>query len=273
MDPNTSTSGWTDTAWLDADDPELAELSRAEDTDELCRRLLQPACGLRGSSRCAEAVDLLAGVHGSGTLPASLVALLLCTCRRWQRVTAKLIAGLEASGLLNGAELDELAEWLLGDEVVVEYPLTWVSSEWLEIDPSDGTTRAVTVDEDLITRSQRRSEPPLRRWGASRALCREPGRLDELVACAEPMEPRHGDALLHGLLDAADVLQVDDRRRLIWRGLDCGIGRVRRAALDRLCELDGQDAAYRRASSDPDRTVRAWRPAEPAEPAEPQLPL
>ena len=74
--------------------------------------------------------------------------------------------------------------------------------------------------------------------------------------------PRHRDALLHGLLDASDSLDTARRRLLVRRALDSGIARVRRAALDRLCELDGSKVAQRRARSDPDRTVRAWRPPE-----------
>lgn len=44
------------------------------------------------------------------------------------------------------------------------------------------------------------------------------------------------------------------------RALRSGIARVRRAALGRLCELYGPEAALRRARSDADQTVRAWRP-------------
>ena len=57
-------------------------------------------------------------------------------------------SSIEACGLLNSAELDELAESLLSDEVAVEFPLAWVSERWVEIDPADGTTRAVTVDDE-----------------------------------------------------------------------------------------------------------------------------
>ena len=53
------------------------------------------------------------------------------------------------------------------------------------------------------------------------------------------MPPRHCDALLHGLLDAADGLRPTQRRTLVNRALRSGIARVRRAALDRLRELDG----------------------------------
>ena len=55
-------------------------------------------------------------------------------------------------------------------------------------------------------------------------------------------------------------------------GLRSGIARVRRAALDRLCELDGPEAALRRARSDADRTVRAWHPPGMPAPAQAELP-
>jgi hypothetical protein len=44
---------------------------------------------------------------------------------------------------------------------------------------------------------------------------------------------------------------------------------VRRAALEHLCELEGPEAALRRARPDSDATVRAWRPASSA--ASPRL--
>ena len=59
-----------------------------------------PLCG---------SVDLLARVHGTGALPDAFLAMLVCTCDRWDRVTAKLICAVEASGILTSADLDELA--------------------------------------------------------------------------------------------------------------------------------------------------------------------
>ena len=92
-----------------------------------------------------EAVELLRRVHGSGDLPATFVALLLCSCRRWDRVTARPIAAIDASGLLCGSELDELAESLLSHELVISYPLTWVSPQWLGVDLGDGASRTCSV--------------------------------------------------------------------------------------------------------------------------------
>jgi hypothetical protein len=72
-------------------DPAMEELATARDSDELCRLLVRPPWGRESSTRHEVAVSPLRGQRG-GTLPGSLVALLLCTCRRWDRVTAKLIA-------------------------------------------------------------------------------------------------------------------------------------------------------------------------------------
>ena len=252
-------------------DPAMEELAAARDSDELCRLLVQSPWGWGSSTRHGEAVSLLRGLRG-GTLPGSLVALLLCTCRRWDRVTAKLIAAVEECDVLSGPDLDELAESLLGDEVVAVFPLAWISGQWLELGTADGTTRTVQVSDEAVARDERRVEPPLRRWAAARALRNDPARLEELLACADGMAPRHRDALLHGLLDAADGLDADQCRQLVGRALRSGIARVRRAALDRLCELDGPGAALRHARSDADRTVRAWRPRGTPTPAQAELP-
>jgi len=115
----------------------LEEFADLADGDELCRRLLRPGACHGSSTRHQEAVDLLQSVVGSGELGEGLIALLLCTCRRWDRVTGRLVAGIEASGSVSEPELDELAETFLGDEVGIVYPLAWVSPEWLEIDLSD----------------------------------------------------------------------------------------------------------------------------------------
>jgi hypothetical protein len=98
-------------------DPAMEELAAARDSDEPCRLLVRSPWGWGSSTRHEEAITLLRGQRG-GTLPGSLVALLLCTCRRWDRVTAKLIGGIEECGVLSGPDLDELAESLLSDEVV-----------------------------------------------------------------------------------------------------------------------------------------------------------
>lgn len=56
------------------------ELVAIDDAEELCRRLLASPWGWGSSTRHAEAVELLANVRGTGELPFSFVALMLCTC-------------------------------------------------------------------------------------------------------------------------------------------------------------------------------------------------
>jgi hypothetical protein len=140
-------------------DPAFEELAAAGDSDELCQLLVRSPSGWGSSTRYGEAVSLLQATHGRGMLPGSLVALLLCTCHRWDRVTAKLIAAIDDSGLLGSVELDELAESLLSDEVVAVFPLAWVSPEWLEFDTAEGTTRTVKVRDDMVARDRRQLEP------------------------------------------------------------------------------------------------------------------
>lgn len=254
------------------DDASLEELAAAGDAEELCRRLLASPCGCRSSTRHGEAVDLLARVHGTGDLPGRSSRCFLCTCRRWDRVTARLIAGIETSGLLGDDELDELAESLLADELVISYPFAWVSPQWLDVDLDDGAGRIYTVDQNTLGEHRPSLEPPLRRWAARRALRGDPERFDDLLSAASRLEPRHRDALTHGLLDAADVLDEKRRRSLVRRGLKSAQAGVRRAALDRLCELDGPETACRRARADANAAVRRWQPPNP-EPREAQTSL
>jgi len=244
-------------------DEAFEELVAIDDAEELCRRLLASPWGWGSSTRHAEAVELLAGVYGTGELPMSFVALMLCTCRRWDRVTSRLIAAVEDSGLLDSAALNELAQSFLSHEQVIAYPLAWVSPQWLEIDLDDGDGRICTVDEDTLGHHRVTVEPPLRRWAAGCALRSVPARLEELLRAAELFKPRDRSAVIHGLLDAAEMLDEPRRRRLIDRGLNASGANVRRAALDRLCELDGPEPARRRALSDPNATVRQWRAPEP----------
>jgi len=114
--------------------------------------------GWGSSTRHGEAVSLLRGLRG-GTLPGSLVALLLCTGRRRDRVTAKLIAAVEECGVLSGPDLDELAESLLSDEVVAVFPLAWISGQWLWAVPSALQPAAAPTAAAAAPRNVRRRSP------------------------------------------------------------------------------------------------------------------
>lgn len=242
-------------------DEAFEELAALGDADEVSRRLLASPSGWGRSTRHHEAVELLAGVVGTSEMPASFVALMICTCRRWDRATARLITAIEDSELLDPADLDELAEAFLSHEHVSAYPLAWFALEWLDIDLHDGSSTIRVVDQDTLGQHRTRLEPPLRRWAARRALRADPARLEQLLSDADLLPPRHRDAVIHGMLDAADTLQGTERRGLVDRGLHGGQSNVRLAALDLLCELDGPDAARARTHTDTNATVRKWQPA------------
>lgn len=244
------------------DDWNLGRLATIDDADELCRQLLASPGGWGSSTRHTEAVELLGRVAGTSELPTSFVVLMVCACRRWDRVTARLIAAIEDAGLLDAAGLDELAEAFLAHDHVISYPLTWVSPQWLEVELDGGAGRTYTVDEHVLAHHRPSFEPPLRRWAARRALRADPARLDELLRSARGFEARHRDALVHGLLDAAGGIDEARRRDLIRCGLDRAQASVRRTALDRLCELDGPEAASHRARADTNAAVRKWRPRQ-----------
>ncbi len=248
---------------VDRDDDEQDDFAGVKDTDELCQRLLGPAGQGFGSGHHQEVVEVLARVRDPGDLTAFFAALLICTSTRWDRVTGRLIAALETGGVLRDEELDELANALVVDALVVEFPATWLSPEWLEIDSSrPQSARRVPADERTPITLARRIAPPLRRWSTRRVLMTDPGRYAELLDLADRLDLDGRAGLLLGLLDARYSLATDDRRQLMQRALATGIARVRRAALDLMTELDGADAALARARSDRDTTVRGWRPPE-----------
>jgi hypothetical protein len=186
-----------------------------------------------------------------------------CTCPRWERVTGRLIAAIESCELLAAGDLDELAEAFLADEAEIVYPVGWVCPEWQVMDLDDPSSAVwVQLKEDTPAHDRRRITPPLRRWAGRRALDAAPERLDELLITAERLGPHDRGALLLGVLDAAAGLGETERRMLVGIGLETGIARVRRAALDVLAELDGAEAALTRARCDGDATVRRWKPRE-----------
>src|SRR5437870_534400 len=73
--PQRGPTGYRGPMWQEDEDLALQKLSRAEDTDELCRLLLESSWRWRSSSHSAEAVDLLRKVRGKGTFPGAFCAL------------------------------------------------------------------------------------------------------------------------------------------------------------------------------------------------------
>ena len=93
------------------DDWNLERFAAIDDAEELCRQLLASPGGWGSSTRHTEAVELLERLAGTSELSGSFVVLMVCTCRRWDRVTARLMfAAIEDARLLDAVALDELAE-------------------------------------------------------------------------------------------------------------------------------------------------------------------
>jgi hypothetical protein len=117
-------AGWSAAGEHDLD--ELASLHDANSPLELHRRLVMGGGPGGSSTRHQEAIEVLQAHHGRGQPGAVDTALLLCTCWRWHRCTARLIAGIVATGILDPAQLDELAARLLWpDQVVYPAPAEW----------------------------------------------------------------------------------------------------------------------------------------------------
>lgn len=253
---------------MDADD-ELGEYGPLEDlitlhtaasVEDLWRTLILGPDLRYG--QLFEAVGLFKRHHGNGEPEALSTALLLCTDRRWDAESGRLVAALVATDILGDADISELIEcFLWSDRYRVTYPAAWVSPEWLEIDLGNGPetlgSRLVHVDPDSPVPVERPIAPPLRRWAAAADLRRDPRRWTTLTGRALELDSRQGTAVMAGILDAVDVLDHRTARQAIDRGLGWPRGSVRVQALDLLAGVDAE-LARARAAVDPDAKVRAW---------------
>ena len=187
---------------------------------------------------------------------------MLCTDRRWDRDSGRLVRALVETGILGDADIGELIEcFVWSDRYRVTYPAGWVSAEWLEIDLGDAPdthgSRLVRIDPDSPVSMDRPIAPPLRRWAAATDLRRDPRRLTSLTGRALELESRHGAAIMAGVLDGIDVLDDRTARRAIKRGLGWPRGSVRIQALDLLAAFDAE-LARSLAAVDTDAKVRRW---------------
>ena len=94
------------------DHPVPTEISEITDALSLWRRLVSGAVGRPLAP--AVAVEAFQRLHCGGEPGAFDSALLLCTDWRWHRVSAKVIAGIVDSGILDDDDQDRLADAGLG---------------------------------------------------------------------------------------------------------------------------------------------------------------
>ena len=237
----------------------LAELRAAASVADLHRLLVARWMSGR-STRHQEAVELFVLHHGEDPAGAVDTAVLLCTERRWNRCTAKLIADICATGILDDDALDTLADRLLwAGHLSVRGPLSWVGLEWLSIDLAGGLVVGGGVDRDRLVDHQRSpAEPPLLRWAARHLLRRRRTTVDRLRDRAGSLDSLRGPAVLAGALDAADSLTLPDLRAAIGAGLASGRAQVRKVALRVVADHVDPAEALRLARTDPDASIRRW---------------
>jgi hypothetical protein len=161
----------------------LVALWTASNPEELWRALvLQPG---ESSTDDWEAVDLLRRHHGDGTLGALRTALLLCTDRRWDRCTHRLIAGIVATSILGKDDLDELAAcFLWSDRYRFEYPVGWIGTEWVGVDVDGGgavSPRVMHLDPSTPVPVDRTIRPV--------GVGNPDSRLGRTVGCADVVPP------------------------------------------------------------------------------------
>jgi len=193
-------------------------------------------------------------------------ALLLCTDRRWHRCTARLVAGIVEPSVLGEDELDELAYLFLGSHTVrLQYPVSWIGTEWVSIDLSGEDEAADESIEHLdpatpVT-SNRAIAPPLRRWAAARMLRSDPATFRALRGRPRARSIRWQRGCVgHAGRDRG-------ARRRCRAGSDRPRARLapcfgEGSALDLLAARD-PEAARDRAATDPDKNVRDRTPRRP----------
>lgn len=246
-------------SWQDT----FVDLHGADTLDRLWTVLLVPH-GIRASAAWDEPFSLFRRVHEADGEGAAMTAALLCTDHRWRRGAHRLVNELAGSGLLDQRALDQLAEWFLGDEVVLSVPrdlfeghvvLVVTEARDVEAVPPVAVGEDPGIDRVAVRRG---IWPPLRRWAAGHAVGRSSRRWRKLLDTAGHLRAQDGAAMAAGVMDAADHVHPGERREVLEAGLAWGSGTVRLAALPGFARLMGAEAARARASADPSATVRAW---------------
>lgn len=201
---------------------DLVALHTAPDAGELHRRLLCFSAGGADKADAFEPWCLFQKVHADEPEGAVATAVLLLTDRRWRNATGRLVLRIEESGLLSDEQLDVLAQTFLaaGRHVYWDVPADWFTGPAIVFEASepDDVDPAEAEDEGADGRpvvSAREVRPPLRRWAARRAVGSDPRCWGALVERARQVDPPGGAAIVHGLLDAAELLSSAARDAVV----------------------------------------------------------
>ncbi|UNX55556.1 hypothetical protein MF406_04655 [Georgenia sp. TF02-10] len=224
------------------------------------------------------AVEAFRRLHGAGKPHPFDSALLLLTDWRWRRTSARVLAGVLESGLLEDAEQDLLAdEFLWQDEVRYVHPSGWFGEAFIEheMGPSDQTPappREIRIDPATPVTNRREVRPPLRTWAARRCLVRRRSSVADVLRRARALPARDGAAVVTGAVHAVGALDAGSVRTVIDAALGWPHQGPRLAALKHLAEHGEADRARALAAGDPNASIRAWAAPSPPDPAgEPTL--
>jgi hypothetical protein len=126
--------------WTPDEEPP-ADVAGAPDAQRLRRLLVTTPHGPELAP--AVAIDTFQRLHdAAGRQEPVDSALLLCTDWRWRRTSARVPAGILATGILDEDQQDQLAEELLWpDKVNYVHPVGWFGSTFIEFDLSLGPAR------------------------------------------------------------------------------------------------------------------------------------
>jgi len=238
----------------DEEPPDVAEVP---DARQLWRLLVTVPFGRELAPDVA--VDTFRRLHDAGQPEPVDSALLLCTDWRWRRTSARVLGGIVATGLLDDAQQDRLAEELLwSDQVRYTHPVGWFGSTVIEIDLDTGRQRNVRVDPRKPMTTERQVWPPLRTWAAERVVARNRAIPADVLARARALPAREGVAVVTGVVHAADELDPEQARMVVDTALQWTHKAPRKAALEQLTAWGEDDRAEALAASDPDAAIREW---------------
>ncbi|MQA62950.1 MAG: hypothetical protein GEU86_15995 [Actinophytocola sp.] len=211
------------------------------------------------------AIEVFRRLHDAGQPDPYDSALLLCTDWRWQRTSARVLAGIIDTGILDQTDLDRLAEeWLCSDKVTYRHPLGWIGSTFTEFDLGPpGSRRAprprtVHLDPNTPATAERHIWPPLRKWAAQHLLTRNRATPADVLGRARALPAHDGAAVVTGAVHAADQLHPEQARTVVDAALSWGHKAPRKAALEHLTARGEHDRVLAIAANDSDASIRAW---------------
>jgi hypothetical protein len=127
------------------DEESPADVADAPDAQQLWRLLVTVTGGRELAPSVA--IDTFRRLHDAGQPEPVDSALLLCTDRRWRRTSARVLAGIVATGILDDAQQDRLAaELLWPDKVRYVHPLGWLGRTFIQFDLPSVAARAETAN-------------------------------------------------------------------------------------------------------------------------------